>query len=57
MACSSISTVLQLAIATAPPDPPSPMTTATLGTPSDRQQSVERAMASAWPRSSAPMPG
>ena len=28
-----------------------------IGTPSIRQQSVDRAMASAWPRSSAPMPG
>jgi acetyl-CoA carboxylase carboxyl transferase subunit alpha len=31
--------------------------TATLGTPSAKQASVERAMASAWPRSSASMPG
>ena len=53
MACSSIRTRLQVAIATAPPEPPSPTTTATLGTPSDRQASVERAMASACPRSSA----
>jgi hypothetical protein len=30
---------------------------ATLGTPSAKQASVERAMASAWPRSSASMPG
>ena len=37
--------------------PPSPMIVATLGTPMRRQASVERAMASAWPRSSAPMPG
>src|SRR5947208_2736340 len=44
-------------MAMAPPDMPSPVTIATLGTPSDRQASVERAIASAWPRSSAPMPG
>ena len=31
--------------------------TVTIGTPSLRQHSVERAMASAWPRSSAPIPG
>ena len=41
----------------APPEPPSPMTSATFGAPSARQASVERAMASAWPRSSASMPG
>jgi len=39
------------------PEPPSPMTTAMMGTPMARQQSVERAMASACPLSSAPMPG
>ena len=44
-------------VATAPPEPPSPITTATFGVPSARQASVERAMASAWPRSSAPIPG
>ena len=33
------------------------ITTAIFGTPSLRQASVERAIASAWPRSSAPMPG
>ena len=37
----------------APPEPPSPMITEIIGTVSERQQSVERAMASAWPRSSA----
>ena len=46
-----------VASAMAPPEPPSPITTATFGTPSARQASVERAMASAWPRSSASMPG
>ena len=48
---------LAVAMATAPPEPPSPMMTETIGTPRPKQQSVERAMASAWPRSSAPMPG
>jgi len=57
MACSNISTRLAVVIAIAPPDMPSPVTIATLGTPNDRQASVERAIASAWPRSSAPMPG
>ncbi len=36
-------------MATAPPEPPSPMIVATLGTPISRHASVERAMASAWP--------
>jgi hypothetical protein len=44
-------------MATAPPEPPSPITTAISGTPMRRQQSVDRAIASAWPRSSAPIPG
>jgi hypothetical protein len=44
-------------MAIAPPDMPSPVMTATLGTPSCKQTSVDRAIASAWPRSSAPMPG
>jgi hypothetical protein len=46
-----------VAIAIAPPDPPSPMMTETFGAPSARQASVERAIASAYPRSSASMPG
>jgi len=41
----------------APPEPPSPVTVATIGTFRVRQRSVERAMASLWPRSSAPTPG
>src|SRR5260370_740490 len=44
MECSSISTRLAVAIATAPPEPPSPMTTAMSGTPSARQRSVARAV-------------
>ena len=35
----------------------SPMMTLTIGTPICRHFSVERAIASAWPRSSAPLPG
>ena len=50
-------TLFAVAMATAPPEPPSPITTATLGTPSERQASVERAIASAWPRASASTPG
>ncbi len=57
MACSSIRMRLAVAMATAPPDPPSPITTVMIGTPTSRHLSVERAMASACPRSSAPMPG
>ena len=41
----------------APPEPPSPVITATMGTPSIRPFSVERAMASATPRSSEATPG
>ena len=40
-----------------PFDFPSPMTAATLGTPTPRQTSIEWAIASAWPRSSAARPG
>ncbi len=46
-----------VAKATAPPEPPSPMMTEISGTPTCRHFSVERAIASAWPRSSAPLPG
>src|SRR5918911_234738 len=56
MACPSTSTRFAVAIAMAPPEPPSPMMTATFGTPRLRQRSVARAMASACPRSSAPTP-
>src|SRR5579883_952611 len=41
----------------APPEPPSPRITAILGTSSKSELSVARAMASAWPRSSASTPG
>ena len=44
-------------MAMAPPEPPSPTIAATSGTPSARHCSVERAIASAWPRSSAWTPG
>ncbi len=37
------------ASAMAPPEPPSPMMVATMGTGASRQASMERAMASAWP--------
>ena len=53
----SISTSSAVARAMAPPEPPSPTTTATTGTSSCRLTSMHRAMASAWPRSSAPTPG
>ena len=45
-----------VAIAMAPPEPPSPTITA-ISARRDQAASVERAMASACPRSSAPMPG
>ena len=44
MACSIISTRLAVAIAMAPPEPPSPRISARLGTPRLRQASVERAL-------------
>ena len=40
-----------------PPEPPSPMMTAITGTRSPTLTSIDRAMASACPRSSAPTPG
>ena len=43
--------------ASAPPEPPSPMTMEMEGTPREDMTSRLTAMASAWPRSSAPMPG
>ena len=43
---SSIRTLFPVPIATAPPDPPSPIITTTIGTPSDRQHSVVLAIAS-----------
>jgi hypothetical protein len=44
-------------MAMAPPEPPSPMIREMFGTFRLRHFEVERAMASACPRSSAPMPG
>ena len=44
-------------MATAPPEPPSPIMTTIIGTPSDRQHSVAFAIASACPLCSAPTPG
>ena len=56
-AYSSISTRLPIPIASAPPLPPSPVTMATMGVGSPAISRKFRAMASAWPRSSAPRPG
>ena len=57
MLCSSITKWFAVASAIAPPDPPSPMMTLMIGTRTWRQASMQAAMASDWPRSSAPMPG
>ena len=57
MACSNIKTLFEVAKAIAPPEPPSPITTDMIGCEIDRQHSIDLAMASAWPRSSAPFPG
>ena len=43
--------------ARAPPDEPSPMTTAITGTRRRKMVCMLRAMAPPWPRSSAPAPG
>lgn len=54
---SSIATRSATAMPSAPPEPPSPMTMETIGT---LRRDISRrftAMASAWPRSSAPSPG
>ena len=56
-AYSSIRTRLPMPMASAPPLPPSPVTTAIIGTRSPAISFRLRAMASACPRSSAPMPG
>ena len=55
--CSNIKTLLAAAKAMAPPEPHSPIIIDTTGTPNDNVQSVERAIASDCPRSSAPTPG
>ena len=48
---------LQTPMASAPPEPPSPMTMESTGTRSAAISSRQAAIASAWPRSSASMPG
>ena len=55
--CSSIRTLFAAASATAPPEPPSPTITETIGAPRERHFWVQVAIASACPRSSAPRPG
>ena len=57
MEFSNIRTVFPVPIATAPPDPPSPIIIAIIGTPNDKQHSVVFAIASDCPRCSAPTPG
>ena len=54
---SSMSTRSPTPIPSAPPEAPSPITTTTMGTGSRAMTSRFRAMASAWPRSSASSPG
>ena len=49
--------VVPAASAMAPPEPPSPVIVQIIGEPSVKQRSVDRAIASAWPRSSPPTPG
>ena len=53
----SISVTSPTAIASAPPEPPSPMTVTMIGTRSPAISYRLRPMASDCPRSSAPMPG
>ena len=50
-------TLLEDASAIAPPDPPSPIIIEIVGTVSSIQHSIDLAIASAWPLSSAPTPG
>jgi hypothetical protein len=52
-----MSTRSATAIATAPPEPPSPMMQATVGTPSRTIAACERAIAPPWPCCSAATPG
>src|SRR5512143_2952583 len=54
---SSINTRSASPTASAPPEPPSPITAAMVGVRNDAITSRLRAMASAWPRSSAARPG
>ena len=56
-AFSSMSTRLPTPRARAPPLPPSPVTTETIGTVRRLDRARVRAMASAWPRASASRPG
>ena len=53
----SIITLLDDAKAIAPPDPPSPIIIAIVGTVNFIEHSIDFAIASAWPLSSAPTPG
>jgi hypothetical protein len=57
MACSSISTRLVAASAIAPPLPPSPKITATVGTVNSNSVSIDWAIASLMPRDSDSTPG
>ena len=57
IAFSSIITLLEEARAIAPPEPPSPIIIANVGTFNFMQHSIDFAIASACPRSSAPTPG
>ena len=49
--------MFDVARAIAPPEPPSPIIIEIVGTFKDKQQSIEEAIASACPLSSAPFPG
>ena len=57
IAFSNIKILLDDAKAIAPPDPPSPIIIEIVGTPKDNEHSIDLAIASAWPLSSAPTPG
>ena len=57
IAFSSIITLLEEARAIAPPEPPSPIMIEIVGTLSSILHSIDFAIASAWPLSSAPTPG
>jgi hypothetical protein len=53
----SMATWSATAIPSAPPEPPSPITTLTIGVFKRLISRILTAMASAWPRCSAPTPG
>ena len=57
IAFSSINTLLVDAKAIAPPEPPSPIIIDMVGAPNDIEHSIDLAIASACPLSSAPTPG